>query len=56
MGMGFGETVGPRDEVRPDRHKRRVLPGNWREAFDDELESVFRDRVGPELEEAGYTW
>jgi len=56
IGEGLGESVRPPDEVRPDRHKRRVLPGNWRDVFDDELEGIFRDRVGPELDEAGYSW
>ena len=56
IGKRLAKTVRPPYKVRPDRHKRRVLPGNWREVFDDELESVCRDRVGPELEEAGYTW
>jgi len=53
---GLSESVRPPERERPEEHKRRVRPGNWRDVFDDELEGVFRDRVGRELEEAGYTW
>lgn len=43
-------------KVNPSKHKRRVIPGNWREVFDDRLRTMFEEQVGRELEKAGYTW
>lgn len=56
VGKGLAESVRPPQEEQPDQHKRRVRPGNWREVFDDELETMFRAQVGRELDDAGYTW
>ncbi|MCK4871408.1 MAG: sulfotransferase domain-containing protein [Phycisphaerales bacterium] len=40
----------------PSKHVRRVTPGNWRDVFDDALRTVFEERLGDDLLDAGYTW
>ncbi|MCP3904397.1 MAG: hypothetical protein GY715_12275 [Planctomycetes bacterium] len=42
------------DTEQPTKHKRRVTPGNWRSVFDDGLDRVFTDEIGPEMASAGY--
>lgn len=43
-------------EEDPNRHKRRMRPGNWTEVFDDQLQRLFDRLAGAELAEAGYHW
>lgn len=53
---GMERSLEPPAKVDPNKHKRRVTPGNWREVFDDRVRAIFERRVGAELAEAGYTW
>ncbi|MHC4990972.1 MAG: hypothetical protein ACYTGC_08320, partial [Planctomycetota bacterium] len=56
VGAGLEATVQPPDEEDPYQHKRRVLPGNWKEAFTPRLQKLFQKKLGPHLANAGYEW
>ena len=53
---GMDKSLEAPAKVDPNKHKRRVTPGNWREVFDERVRALFERRVGRELAEAGYTW
>jgi len=56
IGSRVRGALKPPKRERPNRHKRRMTPGNWREVFDEQLRARFEERLGDTLEAAGYTW
>ncbi|MFQ5527964.1 MAG: sulfotransferase domain-containing protein [Thermoanaerobaculia bacterium] len=56
IGHGLEAQLRPPREEDPSQHKRRVLPGNWQEVFNDELVQLFAREAGSELVDAGYEW
>jgi hypothetical protein len=56
IGAHLDDELSPPHEEDPYRHKRRVVPGNWREAFTPRLNRLFEAKLGHHLIEAGYEW
>ncbi|MHC5005305.1 MAG: sulfotransferase domain-containing protein [Planctomycetota bacterium] len=56
VSAGLEDEVRPPDEEDPYQHKRRVTPGNWREAFTPKLCRLFQRKLGSLLTDAGYEW
>lgn len=56
VGEGLEASVQPPEKEDPYQHKRRVRPGNWKEAFTPPLRRLFEKKLGHHLAEGGYEW
>jgi hypothetical protein len=54
LGDALRPCLQPPPRERPDQHKRRITPGNWREVFDDRLCALFQHEAGSLIARAGY--
>lgn len=56
ISRGLSKALKAPVKADPERHKRRVTPGNWKEVFDDRLREIYDRLIGPEMVAAGYLW